>query len=136
MSKGGPVTKAEEKAIREALEGGMSQTKAAKEFDRSKRTIHRISKRGGISSKRLPPKKAIESHKYRARAARAAVAAEIIDEGRKWLKGKTSKEYRDGAVGVAVGLDKLRLELPSEEQEHGGEIAELFQKMRAEEASR
>ena len=132
MSKGGPVGEEEEKAICEALREGMSQTQAAKEFERSTYTINKIAKRFGISAKHSATKKAVEAHKYRARWARAAVAAEIIDEGRKWLKGETSKEYRDGAVGVAVGLDKLRLELPSDDQEHGGELKRLFERMEAE----
>ena len=133
MSKGGPVSQAEEVAICEALEGGMTQTRAAKEFKRSTYTINKIAKRFGISTKCLETKKATEVHKYRALEARLDLLADAMDKGRYLLETcEKGRDFQAILTGLAIAIDKFSQAEGPREGETGGELRRLFERMEAE----
>jgi hypothetical protein len=133
MSKGGPVGEEEERGILAALKSGKSQTQTAKDFNRSPDTINRIAARYGLEYS--GPKKAAEVHRYRAREARLDFLAKAIEKAESLLEGcEGGRDFQAIMTGAGITIDKFKAEEPTDPTAKGGEIAELFQKMRDEEA--
>ena len=104
---------------------------------RSPSTVSNIAKRHGLDLVALAHdrlKRAQLVGAYASAEARAAVAVKGLKKGEEILDTTTgARDYRDAMVGLGIGLDKLRLELPHDENK-GGEILQLVAMLRGEEA--
>ena len=131
LAKGGPVSDAEEEAICEALEGGMSQTQAAKEFDRSPSTINRIAKDHGLFGEYSEPKNAVEVHKYRALEARLDLLSDAMDKGRHLLEMcETGRDFQAILTGLAIAMDKFSQAEGPKTGDSGGEILAMIEELK------
>jgi len=125
----------EEEKILSLLLQGKSTRETGKIVGRSSGTVSNVAERNGLDIVKLRHdqlKRAQLASAYASAERRASVAAKILDRGEKILEDTwTARDYRDVSVGLAVGLDKLRLELPHDENK-GGEILELVDMLRGE----
>jgi hypothetical protein len=125
----------EEERIISLLLQGKSCREVGKLVGRSNSTVSNVANRNGLDLVELNRdrlKRAELVAAYASAERRASVAAKILDRGEKILEDTwTSRDYRDVSVGLAVGLDKLRLELPHDENK-GGEILQLVEMLRGE----
>ncbi len=131
MSKGGPVTEAEEKAILEALKAGRSVRATAREFDRSGSTVSDVAKRNGLDlAERAAIKKAEIVRTCYDSVARIELIGELLNKARSMLKTcDSSRDLQYLATAIAIGIDKRRLEESTDPSARGGEIRILFEKM-------
>jgi hypothetical protein len=134
MSKGGPVGEDEEKAILEALESGKTTRQVAEEFQRSKGTITNVAARNNLDLVgRAQNKKANLIRSCYDSAARIELIGELLDKARDLLKScDHPRDLQPLATAIAIGIDKRRLEESTDPTTRGGEIAELFKRMREE----
>ncbi|MDI9399826.1 MAG: helix-turn-helix domain-containing protein [Euryarchaeota archaeon] len=134
MSKGGPVGEEEEKAILAALKAGRSVRDVAEEFQRGTGTISRIAKRNGLDLvERSSTKRAALIKSCYASEDRIKLIGEALNKGRELLKScDNPRDFQYLMTGFAIGFDKRRLEEATDPSARGGEIAELFQRMREE----
>jgi len=125
----------EEEKILSLLLQGKSTRETGKIVGRSSGTVSNVAERNGLDIVKLRHdqlKRAQLVSAYASAERRASVAAKMLDRGEKILEDTwTARDYRDVSVGLAVGLDKLRLELPHDESK-GGEILELVDMLRGE----
>lgn len=130
-SKGGPVSEEEEAAICEALEAGMSTRQAAKKFNRAKSTIIDVARRNGLDlGDRSVTKNAAIAKSCYASEARIKLVGEGLDKARHLLPEiDTPRDLKDWFLGVAIGIDKRRLEDEDLGGDKGGEITKLFDSM-------
>ena len=137
MSKGGPVTKAEEKAILDALESGRGVRAVANDFDRSPSTISGVARRNGFDiAEHVRLKKADLVRTCYASEARIKLVGKGLDKVSTLLKTcDNARDLQALAMASAIWIDKRRLEESADQTARGGEIADLFQKMRAEEGA-
>jgi IS30 family transposase len=134
VSKGGPVGEDEEKAILEALKAGRSVRDVAGEYDRSISTISDVAKRNGLDlAERSETKRAALAKSCYASEDRIKLVGELLDKARSMLTTcDSSRDLQHLATSIAIGIDKRRLEESTDPSARGGEIAELFQRMREE----
>ncbi len=134
MSKGGPVGEDEEKAILAALGSGRGVRAVAEDFDRSPSTISGVARRNGFDiAEHVRMKKADLVRTCYASEARVKLVGELLDKARSMLKTcDSSRDLQYLATSIAIGIDKRRLEEAGDPEGKGGEIAELFQRMREE----
>ena len=106
------VSDVERAAIIEALKSGKAQTATAKEFGRSKDTVHTIAVRAGIDAERSATKKATEAHRVYAVSRRLELNNELFRLIERQLSRDdlTPKDLRDLAVAYGIATDKRRLE--------------------------
>jgi len=137
MSKGGPVGEEEEKKILEALETGRSVRGVAEEFQRGTGTISRIAKRNGLDlAERSATKTAAFISSCYASEDRVRLIGEALNKGRELLKAcDNPRDFQYLMTGFAIGIDKRRLEDGPGDVDKAGEIRQLFEKMREEEAA-
>ena len=133
MSKGGPVTEDEEKAIIEALKAGRSVRDVAEEFQRGTGTISRIASRNGLDlGERSTTKRAALIKSCYAAEDRIKLIGEALNKGRELLKAcDNPRDFQYLMTGFAIGIDKRRLEESTDPSARGGEIRILFEKMQA-----
>lgn len=136
MSKGGPVSPEEEKAILAALEEGRSVRDVAKEYDRSISTISDVAKRNGLDlAERSETKRAALIRSCYAAEERIKLVGEGLDKVATLLKTcDNARDLQALAMASAIWIDKRRLEESTDPSARGGEIRALFEKMTAEEA--
>lgn len=136
MSKGGPVSEDEEKAIVEALESGKSTRFVARDFDRAQSTISDIVLRNGLDlAGRSAVKNATIAKSNYASIDRILVISECIAKGRELMAAcEAPRDFQYIMTGLAIAFDKRRLEEgPSGEK--AGEIKQLFDRMEDEVAA-
>lgn len=123
----------EEEKILSLLMQGKTTREVGQIVGRSSSTVSAVARRNNfdiVEAARSRLKRATLVAKYAQAEARASVAAKMLDRGEKILEDTwTARDYRDVSVGLAVGLDKLRLELPHDENK-GGEILQLVEMLR------
>jgi hypothetical protein len=131
MSKGGPVTEAEEKKIIEALKAGRSVRDVAEEFQRGTGTISRIASRNDLDlGERSTTKRAALIKSCYASEDRIKLIGEALNKGRELLKAcDNPRDFQYLMTGFAIGIDKRRLEESTDPSARGGEIRILFEKM-------
>jgi IS30 family transposase len=136
VSKGGPVSPEEEKAILAALEEGRSVRDVGREFDRSNSTISDVAKRNGLDlAERSEAKKAAIAKSCYAAEDRIKLIGELLNKAKELMKTcDSSRDLQYLATAIAIGIDKRRLEESTDPSARGGEIRILFEKMTAEEA--
>lgn len=137
MAKGGPVGEEEEKAILEALESGKTTREVAKEYDRSPSTISDVAKRNGLDlAERSETKKAAIAKSCYAAEDRIKLIGELLNKAKSLLKTcENARDIQYLATAIAIGIDKRRLEDGPGDVDKAGEIRQLFEKMREEEAA-
>lgn len=137
MSKGGPVSETEEAEILEALEAGLTTHQAAAKFDRAQSTISDVARRNGLDlADRSETKKAAIAKSNYATAERIKLIAEALNKGRELLTScDNARDFQSIMTGLAIGIDKRRLEEGPGHGDKRGEITMLFDKMREEEAA-
>lgn len=131
MSRGGPVGEDEEKAILDALKAGRSVRDVGAEFGRGKTTVSDIARRNGLdlADVRRTKKAALASSCYAAED-RIKLIGEALNKGRELLRSCASaRDYQSIMTGLAIGIDKRRLEESADPTGRGGEIRVLFEKM-------
>ena len=135
MSKGGPVTEDEEKAIIKLLESGKTTREVAKEFDRGAGTISRIAQRNGLDlAERSNVKSAALAKSCYASDDRIKLVGELLNKAKQLMKTcDTTRDLQYLATAIAIGIDKRRLEEGPGNGDKAGEIKKLFEKMRDEE---
>lgn len=112
------VTDKERKQIIAYLKAGKSQNWISKEVGRSKDTVGRIGREAGIEADGRRTKKATEAAAAMREINRMEVISLGLDVGASILKGLKEEElspelvraYKDAMTGVAIGIDKHRLE--------------------------
>lgn len=93
------------------LEAGKSQNWTAKKVGRSVDTVGRIARAEGIESDKRTPKKAHEARAHFAKEDRLALVGYALDRGGQLLQLElTPQQYKDVMLGIAIGVDKHRLE--------------------------
>jgi len=124
----------DEEMIISLLVQGKTTREVGKIVGRSSSTVSRIARVNGLDLVAMAQdriKRAGLVAAYANAERRASVAAKILDRGEKILDDTWGpRDFRDVSVGLAVGLDKLRQELPGDEHK-GGEILELVDRLRA-----
>ncbi len=110
---GQPLTTEETTRIGEMLDEGRSHNSIAKELGRAQSTISEYAKRQGYSP--LPertPRVANQARRDYARAERIDLLNTAFATGEEILKrgGLTAREYKEVMTGIAIGIDKRRLE--------------------------
>jgi len=135
MSKGGPVSESEEKAIIKSLESGKTTREVAREFDRGAGTISRIAQRNGLDlAERSNVKSAALAKSCYASDDRIKLVGELLNKARSMLKTcDSSRDLQYLATSIAIGIDKRRLEESTDPSSRGGELRILFEKMGHEE---
>ena len=133
MTKGRKIPIEEEQEILALLMQGKSIREAGKIAGRGPSTVSAVARRNGLDLVSLAQDRMKRGQLVAAYAnaeRRASVACKILERGEKILEDTwASRDYRDVSVGLAVGLDKLRLELPHDENK-GGEILQLVEMLR------
>lgn len=123
----------EQKIIGYLLQGKTTR-EVGKILGRSSSTVSAVAKRNDLDLVELARsrlKRATLVSKYAQAERRASVAAKILERGEGILDDTWGpRDFRDVSVGLAVGLDKMRQELPGDENK-GGEILELVEILRA-----
>lgn len=112
------VTDKERAKIVAHLKAGKSQTWTARKVGRSKDTVSRIGREAGIRSDGRSTKRATEAAANFREIDRMEVISIGIDVGAAMLHGikgmeltpELVKAYKDAMTGVAIGIDKHRLE--------------------------
>lgn len=134
MAKGGPVTDDEEEAILKALGSGKSTHKVAKEFKRAQSTISDVARRNGLDlADRSAIKKAAIAKSCYASVDRIKLIGAGLNKARDLLPGiDNPKDLKDWFLGVAIAIDKRRLEDEDIGEGKGGELTTLFNMMEAE----
>ena len=137
MCKGSRVDADEERRICDLLVEGQTTRQVGEAVGRPSSTVSNVAKRNGLNLVELAHdhlKRGQLVGLYRRTETRASVAAKILERGEQFLDTcETARDFRDASVAAAIGLDKLRQELPPIVEEQGGEIRLLFEKMRADE---
>ena len=135
MSKGGPVTGDEEKAIIEALKVGRSVRDVAAEFDRGKSTVGNIANRNGLDLVDVHrTKRAAATNTCYASEDRIKLIGELLNKAKQLMKTcDSSRDLQYLATAIAIGIDKRRLEESTDPSSRGGELRILFEKMGQEE---
>ena len=131
MAKNKPVSQAERQKIIDLLhEHGGNRQGVAKITGRSAGLILKIARQEGIESvNKHAQEKAAEAAKHLRDYNRLEIIAEILDTGRDLLEaGMDAKDFKDVVTGIAIGIDKHRLET--------GEATSRSENMNADEAQR
>lgn len=131
MSKGGPVSEAEESEILEALKAGKTTREVADEFQRSRSTISDVARRNGLDLAELARmKKSDIARTCYASEARIKLIGRVLDKAEALLKAcENPRDLQALMMTVAIGIDKRRLEESTDTTGRGGEIQALFEKM-------
>jgi len=130
MAKWTPVSSEEEAAICEALEAGKSQYQVAKDFSRGSSTISRIATKHGLGHSDPKTKPAIEARMCYGSEARIKLVNRGLDKASDLLDAiDTPRALKDWFLGVAIGIDKRRLEDEDTNEGRGGELRLIFDKM-------
>jgi hypothetical protein len=117
----GPLTSYEKQRIRTLLAESWSHNKISKELGRSQSTISDFAKREGFSP--LPertPHVANQARREFGKAERLELISLVFERGEKMLQkpGLTPREYKEVTTGIAIGIDKSRLEEGSPNSVH------------------
>lgn len=105
------LTDAERVKIVAHLKNGKSQTWTAKQVGRSKDTVGRICREEGIETDGRQTKKATEAAAAFREIERMEIIHDILASGQDLLSRVTDpKDYKDVVTGLAIGIDKHRLE--------------------------
>lgn len=105
-----PLTDKERQKIIRYLKSGESQTRTAKMVGRSVGVVNKIAKAEGLVNIQ-PPKKANEARRRFSKQDRMALISYALDRGGEFLdKELTPQQYKDVMTGIAIGIDKHRLE--------------------------
>ncbi len=117
----GPLTTPEKQTIREMLDQNHSHNQIAKAIGRSQSTISDFAKREGYSS--LPertPHVANQARREFGKAERLELISLVFQRGEEMLQkpGLTPREYKEVTTGIAIGIDKSRLEEGSPNSVH------------------
>ena len=117
---GKPLEPDERQTIVDLLhEHGGSRSKVARLTKRSKQLVSRIAIEENIPSMDVHnTKKALEASNVAAEQRRIKAAAVILDVGIELIEGlkgqqptpDTARSFKDAAIGLAIGIDKDRLE--------------------------
>jgi predicted transcriptional regulator len=110
---GQPLTAEETLRIRERLDEGRSHNWIAKELGRAQSTVSAYARRQGYSplSERTPHV-ANQARRDYARAERIELLNTAFATGEEMLKrgGLSAREFKEVMTGIAIGIDKRRLE--------------------------
>src|SRR5215207_7307001 len=104
------LTDKERKKIINYLKDGKSQNWTAQKVNRSPSTINEIAKTEGLTNIRAP-KKAVWARRHFAKEDRLALIGYALDRGGELLQLElTPQQYQQVMTGIAIGVDKHRLE--------------------------
>jgi hypothetical protein len=117
----GPLTSYEKQRIRTLLDDNHSHNEIAKIMGRSQSTVSTYAKREGYSP--LPertPTVANQARREYGRAERRELISLIFERGEGMLKSPdlTPRAYKEIVTGIAIGIDKARLEEGSPNSVH------------------
>ena len=117
----GPLSSYEKQTIRGMLDQGRSHNSIGKALRRSQSTISDFAKREGYSP--LPertPTVANQARREYGKAERLELISLVFERGEEMLQkpGLTPREYKEVTTGIAIGIDKSRLEKGSPNSVH------------------
>lgn len=101
-----PVTEADDALVRELHAQGLGRNAIARKLHRSGRTVSHIAARLGLDFDREVTRVATEAKVLDAKARRAQLALDLLDDAQK-LRTRAWSPYR-----MAVGFDLVTVELP------------------------
>lgn len=117
----GPLTSYEKRTIREMLDQNHSHNQIAKIMGRSQSTISTFAKAQGYSP--LPervPSTANQARREFGKAERLALLNLVFEKGEEMLHSAdlSPREYKETVTGLAIAIDKARLEEGSPTSRH------------------
>lgn len=128
------LTPEEREAILADLQGGMSRNAASRKHGRGAATVTRIAQAAGLEMDRSATKKATEVRKAVAEINRMEIIGDILTTGQTLLKSaKEARDYKDVVTGLAIGIDKHRLETGEvtdrKETRQGNDLKDFFSEL-------
>lgn len=111
-----------------------NQSRVAKLSGRSQPTVRTIAQEEGIVSINKAPKKANEARSAHAEIDRMQIIGDILTTGQTLLKNaREAKDYKDVVTGLAIGIDKHRLETGEvtdrKETRRGNDLKDFFSEL-------